>query len=244
MPWRGHIQPLLLKLARRDILSPAEQDILSSLAVSPVPVERQQDLVREGDRPDFSTLLVGGFAGRYKVLEDGARQITALHVAGDFVDLHSLLLKPMDHGVATLSSCFIMKIPHEKLRAVTEEHPHLARLLWLNTLIDAAIHRVWLVAMGRRTALGHAAHLFCEIHTLLEIVGLAGANKFEFPITQNDLADILGLSPVHVNRTLQELRARELIHWKGTTVRILDWDALAELAGFDETYLQLEREPR
>jgi CRP-like cAMP-binding protein len=187
---------------------------------------------------------VSGFAARYQVLEEGGRQITALHVAGDFVDLHSLLLKPMDHGVVTLSDCQIMKIDHAGLRAVTAQESHLARMLWLSTLIDAAIHRQWIVAMGRRTALGHTAHLFCEIYSLLNAVDLAPDMAFEFPITQQELADVLGLSSVHVNRTVQELRAKDLISWDGTTARILDWDCLAALGEFDPTYLQLENEPR
>jgi CRP-like cAMP-binding protein len=187
---------------------------------------------------------VSGFTARYQVLEEGARQITALHVAGDFVDLHSLLLKPMDHGVVALSDCQIMKVDHGRLRAIAGQHPHLGRMLWLNTLIDAAIHRQWIVAMGRRTALEHAAHLLCEVYSLLSVVGLAPDMTFEFPITQQDLADALGLSSVHVNRTVQDLRIRGLISWDGTTARILDWDGLAALAEFDPTYLQLENEPR
>jgi CRP-like cAMP-binding protein len=244
MPWSGIIEPLLLKLTRRDILSGEEQGILRKLAVEPTLVPRQHDLVREGDRPNHSTLLVSGFAARYKVLEDGSRQITALHVAGDFVDLHSLLLKPMDHGVVTLSQCQVMKVPHQQLRLITEQQPHLSRLLWLNTLIDAAIHREWLVAMGRRTALSHTAHLLCEVYSLLEIVRRGANREFDFPVTQTELGDVLGLSTVHVNRVVQELRAKELISWKGTRVRILDWDTLAKIAEFNPTYLQLKSEPR
>jgi CRP-like cAMP-binding protein len=114
----------------------------------------------------------------------------------------------------------------------------------LLTLIDGAIHREWLVAMGRRSALGHAAHLLCEIYRQLEIVNLARQLEFLFPVTQGDLADMLGLSVVHVNRVIQELRARELIAWHAPTVRILDWNGLVEAADFDDTYLHMVREPR
>ena len=235
---------LLLKLQRRDEISDDERRVLEELITEPSTARAQRDLVREGERPTFSTLIVDGFAARYKVVESGGRQITALHGPGDFIDLHSFLLKKMDHGVVALTPVTIAKAAHSALVRISETHPHLSRMFSLLTLIDASIHREWLVAMGRRGALGHAAHLLCETYKQLEIVGLTRDMEFLFPVTQGDLADVLGLSTVHVNRVIQELRARKLITWQGPVVRILDWHGLVEVADFDETYLHLIREPR
>jgi CRP-like cAMP-binding protein len=235
---------LILKLEARDDLSDEERRVVSSIIEEPSLVGAREDLVREGDRPTSSTLVIEGFAGRYKVLENGSRQITAVHGPGDFIDLHSFLLKKMDHGVVTLTSCRLAKASHEALKKVTETHPHLARMFSLMTLIDGAIHREWLVSMGRRGALGHIAHLLCEIYKQLEIVNLAHDGRFIFPVTQSDLADMLGLSTVHVNRVLQELRAKQLIEWQGPKVRILDWAGLTATAEFDGVYLNLFKEPR
>jgi CRP-like cAMP-binding protein len=235
---------LLLKLQCRDVISDDERRVVEELVTDPSMVPAHVDLIREGDRPTASTLIIDGFAARYKMVEDGGRQITAVHGPGDFVDLHSYLLKKMDHGIVTLTSVRIAKVAHSALVRISQTHPHLSRMFSLLTLIDGAIHREWLVAMGRRSALGHAAHLLCETYKQLEVVKLASDMEFLFPVTQAELADMLGLSIVHVNRVLQELRARELISWQGPAVTILDWNGLVEVADFDDTYLHLVREPR
>ena len=123
--------------------------------------------MRETERPGRSTLVLSGITCRYRNLENGKRQITAIHVPGDFVDLHSFLIKQMDHSVGTLSPCIVAYAPHEGLERITERLPHLARLLWLLTLIDASIHRQWLVTMGAYPALNRTAHLLCELFTRL-----------------------------------------------------------------------------
>jgi CRP-like cAMP-binding protein len=243
-PTQHPASSLILKLRRRDEVSADEERVIKELVQAPVCIAGGADIVSEGDRPISSTLLVEGFAARYKVLPHGGRQMTALHVPGDFVDLHSLLLKEMDHGVLALNECRIVKVPHALLRRLTETHAHLSRLFWLLTLVDGAIHREWVVGMGRRSAKSHMANLFCEIYSLLEVVHLAPDFEFMLPVTQNDLADILGLSSVHVNRVLQELRASELVSWVGGKMKILDWAGLRDAAEFDSTYLQLQREPR
>ena len=232
------------KLERRDIISPEEREALLAAAGQETDVAAGQDLVREGDRPDHSTLVVSGFTTRYRVLGDGQRQITALHVPGDFVDLHSFALKEMDHSVGALSNCRVIYFPHSALTVITERFPHLTRVLWLMTLLDGAIHREWLVAMGRRSAAGQLAHLVCELYIRLNIVGLAQDYSFSVPLTQVELADALGISAVHVNRVLQELRGENLLTWHNQVVRILDWSRLQERAEFDPRYLHLEKLPR
>lgn len=236
--------PLITKLERRDRLSDEEKRVLDGAVAQVRTFPPRTDIVQEGSRPAHSCLLLDGFAARYRVLEGGKRQITALHVAGDFVDLHSFLLKTMDHGVLALTACRIALVPHEALRRITDDHPHLTRLLWLSTLIDAAIHREWLATMGRLSAAQNLAHLVCEMFTRLGVVGLTSGRTLRLPLSQPEVGDVLGLSTVHVNRVLQELRGLGLLAWQGDAVAILDWDGLARFAEFDPTYLHLEPEPR
>lgn len=235
--------PLVEKLARRDMLSDAEKHALAQVLSPPRHVAIGTDLIKEGERPEHSTLLVEGLCARYSNLSDGGRQITELCVAGDFMDLHSFVMKQMDHGVVALTDCRIATAPHAALRDLTRTQPHLTRLLWLDTVIDGAIHRQWLVAMGRRSGLSQLAHLLCELYLRLEVVGEAEAHHFALPLTQIQLADVLGLSAVHVNRLIAELRDKGLVFWRSQTVTLADWNGLVALAEFDPTYLRLHSDP-
>ena len=237
------ITTLVEKLSLRDRISREEIEALQKALEPPKTVAAGSDIVREHSRPLHSTLLISGFSARYSTLEDGARQITEINVAGDFIDLHSLLMKQMDHGVVALTECVIAEAPHSGLIDITERHPHLTRLLWLDTIIDAAIHRQWLVAMGRRSGLGHLAHLVCELYLRLQAVGQTGDLTFDLPLTQAVLGDALGLSTVHVSRLISELRGEGVINWSGGQIDILDWRRLAEIAEFDPTYLRLQSDP-
>jgi len=234
---------LIEKLTRRDVVSATEIAALAEVLDPPRKVDAHVDIVLEHAYTDHSILLLSGFTARYSTLSDGRRQITEINVAGDFVDLHSLLMKQMDHGVVTLTPCIIAHAPHSRLRKLTEEHGHLTRLLWLDTIIDAAIHRQWLVAMGRRSGLGHLAHLVCELFTRLSAVGLNDGQTFHMPLTQTVLSDALGLSTVHVNRLIAELRREGLVRWSNPQIEILDWPRLAQIAEFDPTYLRLHSQP-
>jgi CRP-like cAMP-binding protein len=218
--------------------------LLEGAVVRPRVVNKGEDIIREGDRPTESILLLEGFAARYNLLRKGKRQITALHIPGDFVDLHSFLVKKMDHAVLAITPCTVGGVPHEILYKISENYPHLTRLLGVNLAVDAAIHRHWIVSLGRRSALEHAAHLLCEMFLRLRAVGLTKDDSFKLPLTQAELGDSLGLSTVHVNRVVQELRAKGLITWRGETLVIDDWERLQELAEFDPTFLSLEVEPR
>lgn len=240
----SHATSLIRKYRTRDQLSDEEMLVLEEAIRSVREVGPDQDLVREGSRPAESILLLEGFAARYRDLANGKRQITAIHVSGDFVDLHSFLLRKMDHGVMTMTQCKIASVPHDRLRYITEKYPHLTRILWLSTLIDAAIHREWLVSMGRRSSVAHLAHLICELFVRLQNVDQTEGDSFRFPITQTELSDVLGLSTVHVNRSLQELRASGAVTWRGDLITINDWDKLQEIAEFDPAYLNATNEPR
>jgi CRP-like cAMP-binding protein len=202
-----------------------------------VPIK--SDIIREGDRPTQSTLLLSGLAMRYRFLRNGDRQITAIHLPGDFIDLHSFPLKDMDHSVGTLSQCEIAAIPHSALGEIVRPDPDLTEMLWRLSLLDGAIHREWLVAMGGLPGISHLAHLLCEVYVRLAHIGLAQNLAFDLPVTQVDLGDALGLSPVHVNRVLQDLRGNKVIRFDGKRVLILDWDRLVEIGQFDDKYLHL-----
>lgn len=238
------LEPFLLQLGRRDVLSDDEKSALAETVSVGREFATGQDLVSDGDRPTYSTILIEGLAARYKVLENGARQITALHVPGDFVDLHAFLLRTLDHGIVALTPCRALFADHKRLRHITEREPHLTRLLWLGTLVDGAIHREWIVAMGRRSRTSHLAHLFCELFIRLQTVKLTNGMSFAFPLTQAELADVMGLSVVHMNRVVAALRQTGAVKWTDHKVNIVDWDQLQQIAEFDPTYLSLQCEPR
>lgn len=238
------IEPLLMNLRSHDAVTSEEEALLGSIFSGHRRVCTGEDIVSEGSRPGVSSLLVDGFAARYKVMANGSRQITALHVAGDFVDLHAFPLKRMDHGILALSSCTVCFSDHANLQSLTQTHPHLTRLLWLTTLIDAAIHREWIVAMGRRSKKAHLAHLVCELFLRLQVVGKTEDSRFHFPLSQAELADVLGLSVVHLNKTLQTLRRDGVLTWVNREITILDWEGLQQIGEFDATYLNLFVEPR
>ncbi|BCM18894.1 Crp/Fnr family transcriptional regulator [Mesorhizobium sp. J8] len=238
------LESLYLNLGQHDALSDEEKALLTSTLSIEKYVGTGEDIVSEGTRPTYSTLIIDGFAARYKVLEDGGRQFTSLQVPGDFVDLHAFLLKTMDHGITALSPCHVAAAEHSKLKTITEQAPHLTRLLWLDTLVDGAIHREWIVAMGRRSKLSHLAHLICELFVRLQVVKKTRDMSFYLPLSQAQLADVLGLSVVHMNRVIGTLRRMNVINWTNHMITILDWERLVTIAEFDPTYLSMAREPR
>lgn len=238
------LQPLVNALARRDSVSAEECALIEGLAMRVKSFRKGEELVAEHSTPSESCLVLKGFTAREVVLSDGKRQITALHIPGDFVDLHAFLLKVMDHSVVALTVCDAAYVPHQELLRVIDRSPHLGRLLWLSTVVDGAVQRTWIASIGRRSATAHLSHLICELYQRLHAVDLARDGAFVFPVSQSELADVLGFSLVHVSRTLQELRATGLISWKGSTITIADFDGLAALAEFDPTYLNLIKVPR
>jgi CRP-like cAMP-binding protein len=238
------IDAFLAKLRARDDISAAEEAAIRGAVADVQTVPDRQVLIRRKEELTVSTLLLEGWMARARDLRAGHRQITELHIAGDFVDLHSFTLKQLDHEVITLSPCRIALVPHENLRKITEEHPHLTRVLWLMTNIDAAIHREWAVSVGRRSAMSRVAHLLCELLVRLQVTGRASDASYEFPLSQAELSECLGLTPVHTNRTLQELRRRGLIELVPGRLTILDLEVLKRIGEFDPMYLYLDRRPR
>jgi CRP-like cAMP-binding protein len=238
------IEKHLMKVRARDSLSAEEEDAIRGAVSEYRDYRADLTFIEPGRELQHSTLLLEGLMCRYKDMRDGQRQITKLHVAGDFADLHSFTLKRLDHSVMTLTACRVAIVPHERLRGITEQHPHLTRLYWFGTNLDAAIHREWEVSLGRRNALARVAHLFCELHVRLGLVGLVEGNDYALDLTQADLAECAGLTSIHVNRTLRELREQGLMEFRSGMVRIMDPAGLRRVAEFDPSYLYLERRPR
>jgi CRP-like cAMP-binding protein len=238
------IEAHLRKLRARDDVSAEEERAIRDAVgeIRNYPADRT--IIRAGEELSSSTLLLDGLICRYKDLRDGQRQITELHVTGDFADLHSFTLKRLDHNIMTLTPCRVALVPHENLKAITERHPHLTRLFWFMTNLDAAIHREWVLSLGRRSAMARVAHLFCELHIRLGIVGQGDEGGYDLPLTQIELAECLGLTAVHVNRTLKTLRDRGLVEFRGKRVHLHDIEGLKRVAEFDPSYLYLERRPR
>lgn len=197
------------------------------------------DVVSEGDRPSECCLLVEGWIARYKVLQHGQRQIFSFHIPGDIPDLQSLHLKTMDHSLCALTAARVAYIPHAALAEAMRSHPALLAACWRDTLVDAAVFREWMAGIGRRSAYQRIAHLFCELYVRLRTVGLNEDRGFPLAITQVEIADALGLTSVHVNRVLKELRTDGLIETSGRHLRILDWEGLQAGGDFDPTYLHL-----
>lgn len=233
--------PLIMKLEYGALLTEEDRAVLQDLSSRTRRIASKQDIIAEGARPDDVHLVMEGFACRYKLLPDGQRQIVAFLVPGDFCDLHVAILGEMDHSIGTHWGCTVVDIPRATIDDLTAHHPRITRALWWATLVDEATLREWLASMGRREADRQMAHLFCELLVRLQTVGHASTDSFEFPISQTDLADVLGISDVHVNRVLRELRAEGLVVWKSRRLHIPDVECLKNFAEFDPKYLHLQR---
>jgi CRP-like cAMP-binding protein len=194
-------------------------------------------MVREGQRANDCSLLLRGFAFRQKILSNGSRQIISIHIPTEFVDLQNGLLGVADHSVQSLDRCEAALIPREALIALSEKSSAIRMAMWVDTLIDASIFREWVVNVGRRDSRARIAHLLCELVLRLEKIGAGHEGMFDFPITQEQIADATGLTAVHTNRTLQALRKDGLIELTARSLTVLDWDRMREVADFDELYL-------
>jgi CRP-like cAMP-binding protein len=234
------LHPLVRKLGTIFDLTVEERHGIAKLPVTIRDLKEDLDIVRDGDRPSQCCLILEGFAFRYKILEGGKRQIFSFHIPGDIPDAQSLHLTVMDHALACLTPSKVAFIQHETLRAFFHAHPRIGDAFWRDTLIDAAIFREWMVGLGRRDASTRIAHLFCEMFVRLDAVGLTDRDTCELPMTQAELGDALGLSTVHVNRSLQALRARGLIELRRGELTVKDWEGLQGAGEFDPTYLHLK----
>jgi CRP-like cAMP-binding protein len=231
------IERHLAKLRARHPIGAEEEAAIRAAIRDEKELPADRTFIRAGQVLSYSTLLLDGLMCRYKDLRDGQRQITELNVAGDFADMHSYTLKRLDHNIQTLSPCRVAVMPHEEARALFDAFPHLRDVYWFGTNLDAAIHREWTVSLGRRDAKSRTAQLFCELRVRLAIAGLADESGYDLALTQTDLAECLGLTSVHVNRVLKELRENGIVEFRGGRVAIKDLKALERTAEFDPAYL-------
>ncbi len=232
--------PMIRKLESIFTLTDDERQALETLPMQLVAIKADQDIVRAGDSPTRSCLVLSGFACTYKMTVQGKRQIVSFNLPGDIPDLQSLHLRVLDNGISTISPCRVGFIPHEVLRDICDRYPRIASAFWRETLIDASIFREWVMNVGQREAYTRIAHVLCELLTRLRAVGLTQDHSCNLPITQSEFADALGVTTVHVNRVLQEMRADGLIELKGDRLNIPDWEKLKQVGEFDPTYLHLE----
>ena len=233
--------PLCRKIDNFVELRPEDRSALEQAAQVVHRLGPRESIIEEGDRPGAVNLILEGWACRYKQLEDGRRQIISFYLPGDMCDPYVFLLRAMDQSIATLTSVRYARVSREAIRALSAQSQDLAEALWWDMMVGAEIQREWTVSLGRRTAAERLAHLFCELVARLEAVGLTNGRDCEMPVTQADLGDAVGLSTVHVNRTLQELRSLGLVSLRGRHLSILDEDGLRRLALFNPSYLHARR---
>lgn len=199
----------------------------------------RETVVAAGQPLSVSMFLVEGLVSRAVTDASGARQLVAIQVAGDFVDLHGYPLRVLDHDVVTITASRFAVVPHSALTEIQHQHPELARKLWFNTLLDASMHRTWVFRLGRLKAASRIAHFLCEINARLMVVGLSDGKSFSLPLTQFDLGEICGLTSIHVNRVMKSLREQQLVSLRKSHVVINDLRKLIRFSHFDPGYLYL-----
>jgi CRP-like cAMP-binding protein len=235
------ISPLIRKLEQFTSLTENDRRSLEGAAGEQVDYAPKQDVICQGDRPDHVHLLLEGWACRYKILHNGNRQIMAYLIPGDLCDVHVTLLDAMDHSIGALSACKILMFPKADLADLMLENPQILRALWWSTLVDEAILREWLVNVGGRPSEKRLGHLICEMIHRARAVGLTVDDTFEMPLTQEELADTMGMSAVHMNRCFHTLRTEGLIFTDARRIFIHDLERLMAFSGFDPSYLHQVR---
>lgn len=233
--------PLIAKLEHGAALTDEDRSVLAQLSNAARRVGARQMVIREGERPEMVHVVLDGFACRYNTLPGGNHQITALLLPGDLCNLHVAMLDTMDHSIATLSTCSIVALSPTTISEVTEHHPRIARALWWCTLVEEGTLRAWIAGLGQRNAVQRLAHLLCELLVRLQAVGHADENSYAFSLRQAEIGEVLGLSPVHVNRSLQHLRQTGFITAENRRMTIHDPDQLKAYCGFDPHYLHLTK---
>lgn len=232
--------PLIAKLSRVMTLSPDDHTALQAMCQDVRQVGARRDIIRDGDRPDRVHLILNGWACRYKILKNGKRQITALLLPGDFCDLHVGMLDRMDHAIGAITATTFAYVDRTQLDELTRSRPEILRALWWATLVDEGVLRSWIVNLGARTARERVAHLICELRERMCNIDLEVAGQFAMPLTQTDLAEALGLTPVHINRVVRQLLNEGVVEVRKGHVTVLDLAALTQIADFDPSYLHTQ----
>jgi CRP-like cAMP-binding protein len=235
------LKPLADRLAYRADLDAAERNAILALPFTLKMMERAQFIVRERELATHSCVMLTGYSIRSKLTATGMRQIVAIHMKGEFVDLQNSMLKVADHSVQMLTPGKVALIPRDEIIQLTLARPKIGHAMWIDTLVDASIFREWIMNVGRRDARTRVAHLLCEFSLRLKLAGLGGDNHYELPMTQEQLADATGMTSVHVNRTIKVLEQQGLIERSNPrAIHIGDWRKLADAGDFDSNYLHLK----
>lgn len=241
----GGNQPLVHQLQRYTRLSEDDRAAIERISRSNMrDVPARRDLVSEGEAPKVIRLIVSGWACRYKGLPDGRRQIVGFFIPGDFCDLNIYILKQMDHSIGAITRVRYAAITPEMIERVMAERPRVLQALWWHELVTASTQREWLLNIGQRSAYERIGHLLVEMFVRMKSVGLVNGEACDFPLTQTDIAEATGLTAVHVNRMLQQLRSEGLVELSGRRLAIPDLQALMEASGFNPNYLHLDHEGR
>ncbi len=233
----------LERLLSRSVLSAEEQQAILGLTSHTHQIRPNSDIVSPGDTVDHACLVAHGLAGRFDQMADGRRQITCLYIRGDMCDLHSVVSPTAAWGIAALTTSTVLHVPHRELRQLAATYPAVAMAFWRDVTADASVLAKWVGNVGRRDARSRIAHLLCEMGLRMEEARLGTRTCFAFEVTQQQLSDATGMTAVHVNRTIQALRADGVIQTPGRMVHVEDWDRLAGIADFDPAYLMLEGQP-
>jgi CRP-like cAMP-binding protein len=228
------------KLQRWRPLSPGDYEAILALPHRVIELRPLEHIIREGDRPQHCCVILAGYAFRHKVAGSGGRQIFSIHMKGDLADLQNSLLGVADHNLQALNRAEAALIPIEAVQEIAFERPAVGRAMWYETLVDASIFREWILNVGRRDARTRTAHMLCEFAIRLEMAGLGERCNYELPMTQEQLADALGLTSVHTNRTLMSLGEDGIIARSQRAVRVEDWAQLQKVGDFDPAYLHLQ----
>ena len=236
------LERFLARLLSRSSLSGDEQAAIRNLRGHAVQVAAHRDIIGPGDTTISACLVMDGLVARFDQMADGLRQFTALYIAGDMCDLHSVVSPTAGWGLQAIASTTILRVPHTDLRELTVRHPAIAFAFWRDAVVDASVLAKWVSNVGRRDARSRLAHLFCELGFRMEAAGLGSRTDFPLPMTQTHLADALGLTPVHVNRTIQTMRRDGLVATENRRVRIERWSELAHIAEFDPQFLLLREQ--
>jgi CRP-like cAMP-binding protein len=225
------------KLAAIVPLTAEEVSALAAATAHPRKYAARSDLIREGDQPGPVFVILDGWALRYKVLPNGSRQVTAFLMPGDACDLHIGMLAQMDHSIQAVTEARVATISRGEMDRIMQDHAGIARAMYVAQLIDEATLRAWIVSMGRRSSLERVAHLMCELYLRARSIGLVEETEFALPVSQIVLADALGMTPVHINRVLKELRLAGAMKLRRGSLLVMDPGKLIHIAGFDENYL-------
>jgi CRP-like cAMP-binding protein len=234
------IDALITKIETNAVLGDGDRSLLARLPIFTKKLRAGDDFVPQGSVPEHSAFIIDGVLAKYQVFPDGERQTVSFHFKGEMPDLHSVFITRMDHALSAIRDTNVGLIRHEDLRTVIDKSPTLTAILWRETLIDGAIFRQWIANNGKRGALQGTSHLLCELFTRVKAVGLLSSDgSWLLPLTQQQLADAVGISIVHINRTLRTLKQSGLVAIEQGRLRVLDWERLVRTAGFDPLYLHL-----